>query len=128
MSIFFQVPEDVREWVDYIATQWKFTQIIPCHFAGPIKAGPRDFRQAFDWLESESAEFSRGTQAALPEPAVPQTGLQLPAWLTPFSPTLRGSGMSVSQKKYFQFPEADLKLLNGLNDILLRLGIFKKNK
>lgn len=27
-------------------TRWNFRQIIPCHFAAPVKAGPREFRCA----------------------------------------------------------------------------------
>lgn len=33
-----------RRWVDDITSSWNFRQIIPCHFAAPVKAGPREFR------------------------------------------------------------------------------------
>ena len=34
-----------RRWVDDIM-RWSFKQVIPCHFAAPLKAGPRELRCA----------------------------------------------------------------------------------
>ena len=42
-------PEKVLDWVDTVC-QWPFKRIIPCHLANDIKAGPKDFRRAFDFL------------------------------------------------------------------------------
>ena len=46
-------PKDVLEWADAIA-MWDFEQIIPCHFAAPIKARSEEFRKAFTFLESSA--------------------------------------------------------------------------
>ncbi len=47
-------------WADRVA-QWDFQQIIPCHFQAPITATPRQFRQAFAFLEQPSNLFSSGS-------------------------------------------------------------------
>ena len=46
-----RAPEETLRWVDDVA-EWPFDRILPSHFAGPIKAGPADFREAFAWLRS----------------------------------------------------------------------------
>ena len=47
--IFNREPERVLDWVDKICS-WKFTRIIPCHLSNDLKATPKEFRQAFDFL------------------------------------------------------------------------------
>ena len=42
------IPTAVAEWVESLA-QWPFRRIIPCHFAGPVAAGPADLKAAFAW-------------------------------------------------------------------------------
>jgi len=65
-----QAPRQVLDWADKIAT-WDFQQIIPCHFDSLIKASPRQFRQAFTFLEkkpSVSEELSgSASQSVLEE-------------------------------------------------------------
>lgn len=114
-----QIPGAVREWVDAIAADWNFRQIIPCHFAGPIACSPREFRKAYDWLEAESREYVSGSEGTAPKAAPEQTS-RLPAWL----PSLGRGKSAAKDSGYFTFPEADMKLLNGLNEILLRVGVF----
>jgi len=48
--ILIQAPRQVLDWADRVA-KWDFQRIIPCHFDSPIQAGPRQFRQAFSFLE-----------------------------------------------------------------------------
>lgn len=48
--IFNREPEAVLAWADRIA-QWPFQRIIPCHLANDIKAGPKEFRDAFSFLQ-----------------------------------------------------------------------------
>ncbi|MDZ8068188.1 MAG: DUF4336 domain-containing protein [Nostoc sp. DedQUE08] len=48
--IFPQAPKQVLKWADTVAS-WDFQQIISCHFESLIKANPRQFRQAFAFLE-----------------------------------------------------------------------------
>lgn len=43
-------PKDVIAWADRVVG-WDFEWIIPCHFDAPIKATPRQFRQAFAVFE-----------------------------------------------------------------------------
>lgn len=33
--------------MDDICASWNFKQVIPCHFAAPVRAGPAEFRRAF---------------------------------------------------------------------------------
>ncbi len=44
-------PQETIAWADQVAS-WDFQQIIPCHFDSPIPATPRQFRQAFSFLEN----------------------------------------------------------------------------
>ncbi|MEH1939476.1 MAG: DUF4336 domain-containing protein [Nostoc sp.] len=55
-----QAPRQVLNWADRVAS-WDFQQIIPCHFDSQILANPRQFRQAFAFLEknpSVNKDFS----------------------------------------------------------------------
>ncbi len=54
-------------WADKIA-EWNFQQIIPCHFDSPVSAEPRQFRQAFTFLEKTSmGEDTPASHQHLPE-------------------------------------------------------------
>jgi hypothetical protein len=67
--IFPQAPRQVLDWADTVAS-WDFQQIISCHFDSLILANPRQFRQAFTFLEknpSVSQEFSSSNQPLLEE-------------------------------------------------------------
>ena len=52
--ILSQAPRTVLDWADKVA-KWDFQRIVPCHFDSPIEAGPRQFRQAFAFLEKQSS-------------------------------------------------------------------------
>lgn len=43
-------PLETLDWADKVAS-WNFQRIVPCHFDSPIEANPRQFRQAFAFLE-----------------------------------------------------------------------------
>lgn len=45
-------PLETLDWADKVAS-WKFQLIVPCHFDSPIEANPRQFRQAFAFLEKK---------------------------------------------------------------------------
>ncbi len=47
-----RAPRETINWADKVAS-WDFEWIIPCHFTAPIKAKPRQFRQAFSFLEKQ---------------------------------------------------------------------------
>ena len=64
--IFPQAPKTVLNWVDKV-TKWNFQRIVPCHFESPIEASPRQFRQAFAFLEPQPSlntnSFPNGSQS-----------------------------------------------------------------
>lgn len=45
-----RAPKETINWADKVAS-WDFQRIVPCHFDAPIEASPRQFRQAFAFLE-----------------------------------------------------------------------------
>lgn len=47
-----RAPRETLEWADKVAS-WDFQRIIPCHFDSPIEAFPRQFREAFAFLEKQ---------------------------------------------------------------------------
>ena len=49
-----RAPKETIDWADKVSS-WDFQIIIPCHFDSPIKAAPHQFRQAFSFLEKQSA-------------------------------------------------------------------------
>ncbi|MCF4970144.1 DUF4336 domain-containing protein [Nostoc sp. CMAA1605] len=49
-----RAPQETINWANKVAS-WNFEWIIPCHFDAPIKAEPRQFRQAFSFLEKQPA-------------------------------------------------------------------------
>ena len=52
--VFGNAKSEALAWVDEICRDWpKFSRILPCHFEAPIRAGPRDLRAAFSFLEEE---------------------------------------------------------------------------
>ena len=56
-----RAPDAVREWVESISSGMDFDRIVTAHFASPIRATPRYFRNAFGYL------FEDGAVDALPE-------------------------------------------------------------
>lgn len=48
-----RAPQETLDWADTVSA-WEFQRIIPCHFDAPIEATPREFRQAFSFLEKFS--------------------------------------------------------------------------
>lgn len=100
--VFNKVPEKVKNWVDSIARDWPFKQIIPCHFAAPIAANPSDFKAAFSFLSDLVYEDER----------------KIPALQFSFS-TLLGKAASY-------FPPDDMKTLSSLDDFLVSIGAVKK--
>ncbi len=47
-----RAPSETLEWADKVAS-WDFQRIVPCHFDSPIEAFPRQFREAFAFLEKQ---------------------------------------------------------------------------
>ena len=61
-----QAPRKTLEWVNKVA-RWDFQQIVPCHFDSLIKADPRQFRQAFAFLEQPSLGVTQASRNTLPQ-------------------------------------------------------------
>jgi hypothetical protein len=47
-----RAPKETIDWADRVAS-WNFQRIVPCHFDSPLEADPRQFRQAFAFLEKK---------------------------------------------------------------------------
>jgi len=58
-------PGKVLEWADEVAA-WPFTRVIPCHLESPIRTNPRDFRNAFSFLEEGSGIGGLGRARPVP--------------------------------------------------------------
>uniref|UniRef100_A0A7N0SW89 T4P13.26 protein n=1 Tax=Kalanchoe fedtschenkoi TaxID=63787 RepID=A0A7N0SW89_KALFE len=100
--VFNKVPEKVRDWIDSIARDWKFTRIIPAHFAAPIKASRADFLAAFGFLDD-----------LLGERYV-------------MRPSLALLFTSIMGKAASYFPPDDMKTLSSLDQFLVSVGAVKK--
>ncbi|HEY9845774.1 MAG TPA: DUF4336 domain-containing protein, partial [Candidatus Caenarcaniphilales bacterium] len=64
-----QAPRITLDWVDKVTT-WDFQRVVPCHFDSTIAAGPRQFRQAFAFLDKETTvteDLSERGNQSLPE-------------------------------------------------------------
>jgi Domain of unknown function (DUF4336) len=48
-----RAPQETLDWASRVAS-WDFERIIPCHFDNAIASSPREFRQAFSFLEKHS--------------------------------------------------------------------------
>ena len=88
-------------------TKWDFQTIIPAHFAAPIKAGPADFKFAYDFLYNEDSA------------AKPATTTTSPAFSLPFFPR----PAPVKKQESVVFPEKDLAVLRALDKIVSATGL-----
>jgi Domain of unknown function (DUF4336) len=48
-----RAPRETLDWASRVAS-WDFAKIIACHFDGAIDCSPREFRQAFSFLQKHS--------------------------------------------------------------------------
>jgi len=125
--VYSKVRGAVRAWVDDICASWSFRQVIPCHFAAPVKAGPAEFRDAFAFAYEGVEEQEEGAAAA-PAPAPGNPLLSLFAKASSLLGGATGAGAAGSKpRRVVNFPETDMKTLNTLNSTLLRLGAVKAN-
>jgi hypothetical protein len=106
--------------VEDICADWPFRQIIPCHFKAPIKAGPSDLRRAFAFAYDDD-DVPAATAAA---PADGPAG-----FLAGLLGRLQAAGGKPAAKpqRVVDFLEADIRVLRGLNWLLLRSGAVKAN-
>ena len=95
--------------MDEISSEWNFQSVIPAHYSAPIKARPADFRSAFDFLD----------------------GLVGGAVVKPQG--VRGAFMNIfgffsKRSQESELAKADMKILVGLNNILVTVGAVKKTE
>ncbi|KAG6554714.1 hypothetical protein Mapa_003733 [Marchantia paleacea] len=102
--VYNKVPEKVKIWVDSIARDWKFKQIIPCHFSGPVAADARVFKAAFAFLSDLVDEKSESSES-------------------PLSSLVGFFGRAAAAVTY---PTADMKTLSSLDNFLVSTGAVKK--
>ena len=60
-------PKGTLEWVDRVTKRFDFQRVIPCHLNNNIKAGPKEFYEAFDPLRSDPKTGNIKSQRALAE-------------------------------------------------------------
>lgn len=95
--------------MDEIASEWNFQSIIPAHYSAPIKARPADFRSAFDFLDGLV-----GGAVVKPQGVRGVFG------------SIFGIFRRKSQES--EVAKADMKTLDGLNNILVTVGAVKKTE
>ncbi|MFP4254217.1 MAG: DUF4336 domain-containing protein [Halothece sp.] len=60
-----RAPRETIKWANLLVS-WHFERLIPCHFQAPLQVSPREFRQAFSFLEKEELPINQ-PQFPLPE-------------------------------------------------------------
>ncbi|MFB6275274.1 MAG: DUF4336 domain-containing protein [Halothece sp.] len=59
-----RAPRETINWANWLVS-WHFERLIPCHFQAPLQVSPREFRQAFSFLEKQELPIN---QPAYPLP------------------------------------------------------------
>jgi hypothetical protein len=59
-----RAPRETIKWANWLVS-WHFERLIPCHFQAPLQVSPREFRQAFSFLEKQELPIN---QPAYPLP------------------------------------------------------------
>ena len=139
--VFGNARREALAWVDEICSDWpKFNKILPCHFEAPIRAGPRELRAAFSFLEEgeegegavaastsgrerggeEEEEEEAGKSKAGSSPGALLGGLF--SALSKSSPIKVGGGGGGA----VPFDPADMRALDGLSGWLKTTGVLNK--
>ncbi|KAL3157286.1 hypothetical protein ABBQ38_001518 [Trebouxia sp. C0009 RCD-2024] len=108
--VYSKNPEGARQWVDKVTSDWSFKRVIPAHFDAPVAAGPKDFRQAFQFLWDIKDNVP--TQASSVEAQQQQN--------------LLARLFSRKPQEPFRPPASDMRALNGLESVLTKAGVFSK--
>ena len=139
--VFGNARPEALAWVDEICRDWpRFSRILPCHFEAPIRAGPRELRAAFSFLEEEEEEeegegegakgmeaSTSGKSSSKGEEKDNNGGGGLGALfgglfsaVSRSSPIFKGGGGAVP------FDPADMRALDGLSGSLKTTGVLNK--
>jgi len=103
--VFSKVPRATIVWAEGIARDWAFDKIISCHFTGPFKCTPRRFLESFQFCYDAAG-------IPLPQKEIPGS---LPFEL-PFD------FGSVKAVDFDRDTPGDMRILRGLNDLLIKAG------
>ena len=107
--VFSKCPEDTLRWAEKTA-EWDFAQVIPCHFTGPFPCTPAKFLQSFQFCYDAA-----GREA-------PKEEVGFIQGLLPFGkPEALGPAVDFDRDT-----PKDMKILNGLNDLLIKAGAVDK--
>lgn len=118
----------MTRWVDSIVNDWNFTTIIPCHFTGPIRATPREFKDAFAFFYDTvnpagpglfDIVFNGAKKFSEPE-------VVAKARIERSTERFRGS-LKDAAGPFALWPPQDRKTLDTLFDFLLKNGIVDPN-
>jgi len=55
-----RAPRETINWANFVVS-WYFERVIPCHFQAPLEVSPREFRQAFSFLEKAELPINQPT-------------------------------------------------------------------
>ena len=55
-----RAPRETIKFANWVVS-WHFERLIPCHFQAPLEVSPREFRQAFSFLEKEELPINQPT-------------------------------------------------------------------
>lgn len=133
--VFGNAKSEALAWVDEICRDWpRFNRILPCHFDAPIRAGPRELRAEFSFLEEEAMAAEGGGAAASTSgrekgettagggrgggPGALLGGL--------FSALSKGSPIKGGGGGAVPFDPADMRALDGLSGSLKTTGVLNK--
>ena len=114
-------PDETLEWVDRISHRWQFNRIIPCHLANDIRAGPREFSAAFDFLRAD-------TEAAIEFEAEQVDEGEVRGPLSWFGQRVLGVGAQRRPRRAPQALAQDLKLLSTASELCARFGLVEESK
>ena len=98
---------EVADWIKRLC-KYPFTSIIPAHFSAPIKATPRDLREAYSFLLDEMSSSSSSSNTAR----------------GPFDLSSLFKGTLAQPKpKGVQLPEQDTNILKVLSKVVSATGL-----
>jgi len=71
-----RAPRETIKWANLLVS-WHFERLIPCHFQAPLQVSPREFRQAFSFLEQEELPINQPSYPLPEEDLAPLENLEV---------------------------------------------------
>ncbi|KAF6261288.1 hypothetical protein COO60DRAFT_1681284 [Scenedesmus sp. NREL 46B-D3] len=123
--VYDKIPNTVCDWVDSICADWRFERIIPAHFSAPVRAGPAEFAEAFRFVYDQVGRTPGGSSSSS-KAGSSSRGSNPFSSLLGFLSGAAQSKVAVkgsSPRRDDGFPEADVKVLKGLNQLLIKFRV-----